>query len=234
MKKFPWIFTLLWLGILAVMLSAGFWQLGRAEEKRQIQQRLATEQPDRPVFQQDWDKLQAFAPVSVYGRFEPVHFLLSNQIIDGQVGYFVFTAFRTSEQLLLLVNRGWVADSEQGLDVEPVDVELNGLVADWPRPGIQLGEQTLTTELKQVVTYLPEDITQQWLNRQVCAERPCEVLPQVMKLQADAPHGFIRKWQQPVMTPAKHQAYAVQWFTMSAVLCLVWLIFIRKHYASKN
>ena len=51
---------------------------------------------------------------------------------------------------------------------------------------------------------------------------------------AAAPHGFVRKWQQPVMTPAKHQAYAVQWFSMSAVLCLVWLIFIRKHYASKN
>jgi surfeit locus 1 family protein len=234
MKKFPWLFTLLWLGILAVMVSAGFWQLGRAEEKRQIQQRLAAEQPERPVFREDWQNLQAFAPVSIYGRFEPVHFLLSNQIIDGQVGYFAFTAFRTSEQLLLLINRGWVANHDQPLDVAPVHVELTGLVADWPRPGFQLGEQPLSDEHRQVVTYLPDDTTQQWLAAQLCADRPCQVLPKVMKLDAAAPHGFVRKWQQPVMTPAKHQAYAVQWFSMSAVLCLVWLIFIRKHYASKN
>jgi cytochrome oxidase assembly protein ShyY1 len=208
--------------------------VGRAEEKRLIQQRLSAEQADRPVFIEDWDKLEAFAPVSIYGRFEPVHFLLSNQIIDGQVGYFVFTAFRTSEQLLLLVNRGWVADTEQPLDVVPVDVELNGLVADWPRPGFQLGEQPLSAEHRQVVTYLPDETTQQWLSTELCAVRTCQILPKVMKLDATSPHGFVRKWQQPVMTPAKHQAYALQWFTMSAVLCLVWFIFIRKHYASKN
>ncbi len=234
MKRFPWLFTLLWLLILVVMLSAGFWQLNRAEEKRLMAKRMSAGQTAVPTSAKDWAQLQAFDQVMITGHFQPQQFLLSNQIVDGQVGFFVFTAFTTVNQLHLLVNRGWVATADAEIQVTDHEVQLTGLVADWPRPGIQLGEQILTEQQQQVVTYWPPDLTRQWLQDQLCQPAACEVLSQVMKLSPEAPLGFVRKWQAPVMTPAKHQAYAVQWFSMSAVLLLVWLIFIRKHYAGKD
>jgi surfeit locus 1 family protein len=234
MNRFPWIFTLLWLVILGVMLSAGFWQLSRAEEKRRIEQRLSSGQTLNPTGLADWQQTNAFEQVSISGRFQPLHFLLSNQIVDGRVGYFVFTAFITDQQDALLINRGWLADARSDITTGSQRLTLTGLVGDWPRPGVQLGEQTLSEADQQVVTYLPEQQTRDWLATRLCADHDCQVMPKVVKLAAEEPQGFVRKWQAPVMTPARHQAYAVQWFSMSAVLCLVWLIFIRKHYAGKN
>ena len=230
-KRFPWIFSILWLAVLVVMLWAGFWQLGRAEEKNEINQRMVDGYHHMPTSLNDWQQLKAFDQVGVVGEFAKTHLLLDNQIIEGQVGYFVFTAFETEQGLWLLINRGWHAGETAKLDVTSERIQIKGLVGDWPRPGIQLGEQAVMDQAVQHVTYLPQEQVFSMLKTRLCqqvADNKCIILPVVLKLSPEAEFGYIRKWSLPRMTAEKHQAYAIQWFTMSLVLCLVYAIFLKK------
>ena len=237
LNKFPWVFSFLWLVILLVMISAGFWQLNRAEEKQQINVRMAAGEVNRPESLQDWQQLTTFDQVEFRGQYQNTHFLLDNQIMDGQVGFFVFTAFKTVDDVLLLVNRGWSADDQQNFDVDPQQQLVSALLADWPRPGIQLGEQAVIDQAIQHLTYLEQQPTTALLKQRHCNTsglKACAILPRVVKLDDVMDYGFKRVWQLPRMTVEKHRAYATQWFSMSLVLCVIFVIFIRKTYASKN
>ena len=50
------------------------------------------------------------------------------------------------------------------------------------------------------------------------------LLPLVLQLDAGDAHGFVREWK-PVygIPPAKHRAYAMQWFTLALVLAMIYL-----------
>ncbi len=237
MRKFPWIFSVLWLIILLVMLTAGFWQLSRADEKQLINERLALGQTSTPAAEDDWQALKAFDQVTIDGQYLNTHFLLDNQIMDGKVGYFVFTAFKTTDGIYLLVNRGWTDDDQQNFDLGDETQTIDALMADWPRPGIQLGEQIINNLDIQHLTYLEQAPATALLKLRHCQQdnaNNCIVLSRVLKLNADIENGFKRQWQLPRMTVEKHRAYATQWFTMSLMLCFIYFIFIRKIYANKN
>ncbi|MCB1581709.1 MAG: SURF1 family protein [Xanthomonadales bacterium] len=232
-KSFPWIFSLLWLSILLVMIWAGFWQLGRAEEKKLIKERVSAGVYHRPKSILEWEQLKSFDAVGIEGKFASMHLLQDNQILDGQIGYFVYTAFKTRQGVWLWVNRGWTATKSDSYDLSDELVSIKGLVGEWPRPGIQLGEQNIANTVLQHVTYLPQESVYSALRQRLCQQEQdneCIMLSVVFKLDPEAKNGFVRKWQLPRMTAEKHQAYAAQWFTMSLVLCLVYIIFLRKHY----
>ena len=219
------------------MVWAGFWQLGRAEEKNAIKQKLSEGQIKQPLTPMDWRAMTAFETTAVTGRYHNMHFLLDNQIVDGRVGFFVLTAFNTENELWLLVNRGWHAEDDTDFNVSSQSVNLNGLVGNWPRPGIQLGDQEIVDSAIQHVTYLPQKPVMSMIKQRLCSQpavNDCIILPWVLKLNPKEKFGFIRKWQLPRMTAEKHRGYAVQWFTMSLVLCVIYAIFLRKVYASKN
>jgi surfeit locus 1 family protein len=50
------------------------------------------------------------------------------------------------------------------------------------------------------------------------------LLPVILLLDKSDEHGFVREWQ-PVygVTPDKHRAYAMQWFTLAVVLLLIYV-----------
>lgn len=233
MKRFPWIFTALWLAVLSVMLWAGFWQLERAAQKESINERLADEQFQIPQTLKQWQQLVAFNRIRTTGEYLDTHLILDNQIMDGQVGHFIFTVFKTINNQIILVNRGWTDNDKQPLDVITDTQEITALVADWPRPGIQLGEQSVQQQAQQNLTYMPVEKINQLITARHCplpSGGACAILPQVLKLDPGMAHGFERNWQLPRMTVAKHQGYAAQWFTMSLVLCFVYGLFLKKTY----
>lgn len=237
MNRFPWVFSVLWLAVLSVMIWAGFWQLRRADEKTAINQRLSEKQFYTPQTNTQWKQLKAFKQVRVFGHYLDTHFILDNQIMDGQIGHFIFTAFKTNNNQIVLVNRGWTDASNQSFDVDDKVEELLAAVADWPRPGFQLGEQDVQKRATQHLTYMPQEPIHQLLKDRHCRQsntEECIILPQVLKLNPDMDSGFKRNWQLPRMTVEKHRAYAAQWFTMSVVLCLVYIIFLRKSYFSTS
>jgi surfeit locus 1 family protein len=50
------------------------------------------------------------------------------------------------------------------------------------------------------------------------------LLPLVLQLDADDTHGFVRDWKAVYgIPPDKHRAYAMQWFTLAAVLAIIYI-----------
>ena len=232
--KFPWVFTGLWLSILLVMIWAGFWQLDRAKQKQHIHQQMQSAEIKQPKSWSDWQKINNYQSIRVTGHYHNTHFLLANQFHDGQVGFAVLTAFLTDDEIWLLVNRGWTVSAGIDVSVPENRTELVGMPSAWPRPGVQLGEQVFQDKSRQQVTYLPIDDTKVFMTRHLCQRGECDILDRVIKLDAAEEYGFVRDWQAPMMTAARHRAYAFQWFIMSLALCLIYIYFIRKFYAFKK
>jgi surfeit locus 1 family protein len=61
------------------------------------------------------------------------------------------------------------------------------------------------------------------------------LLPVILLLDESDAHGFVREWQ-PVydVTPDKHRAYAMQWFTLAVVLLLIYIGVNSKRISDKS
>src|SRR5882762_1878462 len=104
---------------IALAISLGNWQARRAEEKLELGRRL-DEGAKGPVLSVSSARLDASAlerrRVSARGRFVArAVLLLDNKVLHGAAGYHVLTPLRLegSEDLHVLVNRGWIAAGER-------------------------------------------------------------------------------------------------------------------------
>jgi cytochrome oxidase assembly protein ShyY1 len=150
---FEWRTTLFVLLLTPLMLSLGFWQLQRADEKAALAasfdaRQLAGPRPLSTLWEAQGDEL-AYAPVAFEGRFLPTQYLLlDNRIQGGKFGYEVVGILVLEEGGSVLVNRGWIAGdaSRQILPDVPVvhgKIEVRGHVYVSPGQPYLLGEQAL-------------------------------------------------------------------------------------------
>lgn len=219
------IWWLIALTLVAGMGKLGFWQYGRAEEKRvqlaQVEQALRNPTPlslMNPTF-------EPFERVQGEGRFEskPV-ILLDNQQRDGKVGVRAYGVFVPDElpQKRLLVDLGWLpmdgARNWPTTQVPQGRVTLRGLRVDPPSGGIarkgvveKRGDQWLVVNLQ------PE---------MVAKELGVPVWPQVVRLDPSLPMGYERDLEilANTLTPEKHLGYAVQWWGLALTLLVIALV----------
>ena len=117
----------------------------------------------------------------------------------------------------LVVDRGWVARPSSALPVIP---EVTG-------------EQTLAGDLKTYHEYqfiLGDNVLsrsplvmQKVDFRALSALTSTDYYPFVLRLDKNAPSGFVRDWVVTATTPERHLAYAVQWFVFASVLLVACL-----------
>ncbi|TDY04091.1 SURF1 family protein [Thiohalophilus thiocyanatoxydans] len=221
-RLWPTVATLI---LLPVLLWLGFWQLDRAQEKREIEQRY-TEQQSRPAVGLNRldpaDKIE-YRRVTVRGHFaDERQILLDNQIHQGQAGYHILTPLQIEDShRYILVNRGWVNGSMQRSKLPEVNtpddaVALTGRLKMPAGIGIKLGDQSYTdTDWPRVV---------QWLDiQELEKETGYELYPYILQLDEDQPHGFVREWKIVSSSPEQSTSYAVQWFTLALVLVLIFI-----------
>ncbi len=225
-----WRTTLFTLILVPLMVGLGFWQLQRAEDKALLavswEQRQSA--PPAPV-QLLWDepiKALAYRPVTVSGVYEPDrYFLLDNRIYEGRFGYEVLGIVRLAESdRSVLVNRGWIAGDGARLElpmVPPVNgrVELVGHVYIAPGAPYMLAEQQLDDAWPKVLQALEMEKILSALDGPAGAQ----LFPYSVRIAAGQPGALTVDWQVVNVSPEKHRAYAVQWFTMAAVLLLFYL-----------
>ena len=111
--RWSWPLWLLYIGLMLLLCSLGFWRLGRAEQKRQFleQQQQAMQSPPVNLNLTPLSSVQRYQTVVATGHFDGQHSLLiDNQIQDGKPGYWVMTPFIfTNGNAAILVNRGSVS-----------------------------------------------------------------------------------------------------------------------------
>tara|TARA_B110000503_G_scaffold105513_1_gene157449 strand:- start:43106 stop:43876 length:771 start_codon:yes stop_codon:yes gene_type:complete len=227
---FEWRIALFTALLVPLMVSLGFWQLQRADEKSAMATAFDArqQQPPAPLSSQ-WDKLAeelAFTPVRVNGRFVPdVYFLLDNQMRERQVGYEVLDVMQLSGGGSVLVNRGWIAgggDRQSLPVVPPIDgsVEITGHIYVAPGSPFMLADQQFDNSWPKRIQAVEMDKFAPVLS----ARHEGRLFPYPIRIDADQPGALVTDWQIVNMSPIKHRAYAVQWFAMAAVLLMYYLI----------
>ena len=216
----------------ALFVRLGIWQLERARAAQVLLDAFAA--APNAAFE-DFAAVSANPPNS---RFPHVHvrgryvagrgYLRDEQLHAGRLGVEAFAVFAVDGGAAqLLVDRGWIAWSHapRSQPLLPAlaqgEIDLSGIYAPFPGSGLRLGGNALAQQ-----TAWPK-LTLAVEHDEIAADLQRPLLPRVLLLDADPASGFERAWTPALMPPARHQAYAFQWFAF-AVAALV--IFVLRHW----
>lgn len=217
--------TLLASVAIGLFVFLGVWQLQRAGQKTVLYENFAT--GDSRVLTRAPTKLgdSRYATVSVRGNYvSDRQVLIDNMTLAGRVGYQVLTPLRIAgDSRWLVVNRGWVPAPASRGELPSVAIPageriVTGKMDRLPQPGLRLAATVAGAELvwPRVMLFPAfEDLAKAW-------EMP--VYDYQLLLNPEDNDGFARAWAPRVMGPAKHRAYAAQWFgfaLLAAVLVVV-------------
>ncbi|WP_170287209.1 SURF1 family protein [Halioglobus maricola] len=222
---FEWRITLFTLLLLPLLISLGFWQLQRAEEKAALALSFAQKQARPPaplasLVDRSPESL-AYLPVSLEGEYRGEYFLLDNRMQGGKYGNEVLAVFELDSGELALVNRGWVrADSSRmvlpEVPVAPGRVRIKGHVYVSPGSPYLLADEPLASGWPKRIQAVEMDKIRSALDG--------TVFPYPVRIDALQPGALSTDWQVINVSPEKHTGYAVQWFSMAAVLALIYLL----------
>lgn len=207
--------------LLPVLISLGFWQLDRAEEKRQLQQLFEQRQSKGaiPITQLETQRDLRYQPVTLRGSFvNDKAVLLDNRIYQQRFGYEIITPFKLAEQnVLVLVNRGWLPGDPSRRTLPKIaaitgTVELSAEVYVPQGELLQLAASD-SSEWPRIVQSVELD--------KLGDEFSTPLFPYTVRLSAGEPGSYQANWVVVNLQPEKHTGYAVQWFAMSATLLLI-------------
>lgn len=226
--KFNWKIVLCVLILLPVLIRLGFWQLDRAQEKRQIQSDRnaslrATPIPVESLTLANKNALN-HTKVVLDGNYDNnKSILVANQIFQNRPGYEVITAFKlNSSGQIALVSRGWISanfGSDQLPTIKPITgtQQLVGEIHIPPSNSFFL-PQKIGERPNWPLRLHHYDISS--INR--LFDNP--VLPFVVRLNRNSPGVLKRHWRVTQSKPENSTSYAIQWFGMALVLTLITIV----------
>lgn len=220
-------FMLLWaaLFLLPLMVSLGFWQLSRAEEK----QTLIASWDTRAVLTTLAAGMKSitgmFVPVLLEGRLESKrYFLLDNRTRRGQPGYEVIAIFHEANSgESAIVNLGWVALGRTRDDLPDVNIPQTMLVVSGRMrslgKSITLKDTPVNDGWPKVIQRLDLDVVSDFVGK--------PIIPAVVRIDEPLLKALDINWPILTMLPEKHLGYAFQWFAMSVALfvMIIWSVF---------
>ena len=216
-----WLFFLIFFPL---MVKLGFWQLDRAEQKRSL---LEEQELRASVAPRDFiagEPVGRFERLIMSGHYQDFHLLLDNRQNKARVGYELLTLFTSRNGERFLVNRGWVPAPKYRSEFPKVNmpssadgsVTLEGYFY-WPDKKLSVLESTAEEGIKNVwrVQGLDWPLIEQLFSSKFAVEKE-------FRLLSDGITGAENiYWDYQMMNPAKHQGYALQWFSMSFALLLL-------------
>ena len=214
--------SLLAIIMILLTLALGNWQLNRATEKRNLQQRYddmakqpAVLLPSQAVSLNNY----LYRKVEVRGEFLPGYqIFLDNKIYQGRPGYHVITPLRIAgSDKAVLINRGWVA-----ADAARTHLPLIKTTAMPVRiEGVAVNPNTRFFELS---SHIVEGQVWQNLTLERFAKTvPFTLQPILVLQQNDTGDGLIRAWERPDTGITKHQGYAFQWFALALAIFITYI-----------
>ncbi len=222
-------FLLFILVMTVLLIKLGMWQISRALEKEDLLEKLQSRQ------QQTIKKLANLSDdrkgyrIDVLGQFDVVNsLLLDNQIYQKRVGYRWIMPFQVNGQWLL-VELGWIAAPARR-DELPVLPEVNGLyqvkgVLDLPSRRMVLSDEI-------------ELVSWPWRVQAVDIDKIAKVtgkifLPWIVRADTvsndegeylGVEWNTVPVWRPVGIPPQKHYAYAMQWFGLTFVVLIGFLV----------
>ncbi|HKR76643.1 MAG TPA: SURF1 family protein [Rhodanobacter sp.] len=222
-----------------LFVRLGFWQLHRAAFKDELLRRYAAAAVAAP---QDFATVAAQPPpgayprVQVQGRYVADRvYLLDNPKHDDRGGVEVYVPLRVpGHDRLLLADLGFLpgngTDQTPQLPALPDGVQnLRGVYVPPPGHGFEMGGNALTRQAHWPKKTIYLDL------RQVAADLDAKLYPRVLSLDADPASIYVRVHALDFgdMPPARHRAYAFQWFSFAIAVVVILLVLNRRRGSRK-
>lgn len=207
---------------IAITALLGNWQLHRADEKLRLQQRIeqAARQAPLHVGASELNPQDvAYFRVEASGEFKEDGTVYSdNRVRDGVVGYEVITPLRVDGGRYVLVNRGWVKAEASRRRLPAV-----------PAPQGRVRVEGIAVPGNPRIFELSSDVQagQVWQNVSVERYRKAFGLalqPIIIEQQNDLGDGLVREWKRPDLGLDRHRGYALQWFSLCAVIIALYVV----------
>jgi len=226
--------VLLTVAAAALFVRLGVWQLDRAAYKDSLVRRYAAAAHAPPVpFGQvaATPPADAFPRVAVHGRWLADRaYLLDNPRHDARGGVEVYVPLVLPGQpRLLLVDLGFLPGTgneqvPQLPALPPGGVDLHGLYLPPPGIGLELGGDALASQAHWPKNTIYLDLGQ------VAKDLGRPLYPRVLALDADPAAIYQREhaFDFSSMPPARHRAYAFQWFSFAVAVLVIFLVLHRK------
>ena len=233
-----WKLTVFTLAFTPLLLWLGIWQLDREQEKIALQADFETrgQRPPTALESVDWSSLDelAYLKVSATGTYDNEHtYLLDNRTYQGRVGYELISPFTTQNGLTILVNRGWIAQGATRAAL-PQATPIEGQVEITATIYVPLEEPFLLSSTPEGGQTTWPRVIQSIQASQIIQELDQALAPYTIRLQERSPGLEQSNWQTVNMAPEKHRGYAVQWFTMTFALLVMYIYFGFRHPATNK
>jgi len=206
---------------LVLLISLGFWQLNRADEKRAIEDQIASansshvELIDSAEFLKDKEYYHVRLQGSYIGDKQ---FIYDNQIVDQISGYYVLTPFvLTGASNAILINRGFIPwngkrDKLADIDIEEKLTEVKVQISK-PIKRLELKASEIKGDFPVLIQALDLD--------EMSSIASLDFASVVGLLNPESEDGFVRQWEPYTGSIERHIGYAVQWFLMAFVLAFI-------------
>jgi surfeit locus 1 family protein len=235
-RALPWVIFIL---LFSLLISLGCWQLRRAAEKEILVAQYESRAVNKPLALSalenfdSWSaaekEQQLFSKIELRGIFDAQHpIVLLNKIHEHRLGFHILMPFfAEGADKPILVNLGWLPHPSAGQSKKTVSH-----YQELPIIPAMKGTHTITVYLSEPhagwtvgppiageiswplpMTYLD------WNTFEAAYHH--SVAHYVGLLSEEEKIGFIRTWYPVTILPARHVAYAVQWFALALTLMLI-------------
>ena len=190
--------------VVALCVAAGVWQLGRLEQRRARNARLAARLALPPL-----EIRAGIGPDSAHQRRVVARGVYEfaaerawpGRSFEGTPGVALITPLRLADGSAVLVDRGWVPSPDafhvdHGAYREPERARIEGIAFVAPR-----GRGDVETT---------------------------GFLPFIVQLATPESQGLPRRWPPPVLSNGPHLSYAIQWFSFAVIALAGTAVLIRK------
>ena len=219
--------TIVFLLILPVLLRLGFWQLDRAEEKRELIELFKQQNKLGPLLIKDTIKLDEklnYRTAQVEGNYNLTkQIFIDNKVYQGKTGVYVMTPFKLkNSEYSILVNRGWVPmvidrSTLPEIKTPTNTLMLSGKIKILGKKPFMVGDQFQSNEGWPALM--------QWVSlTDIENKSSLKLLPYIFLLDEKEQGGYVRSWKPVVMQPEKSTSYAVQWFTLALALVIIYIV----------
>ena len=213
--------SVLIIATIAFLISLGFWQLDRADQKRTIEASIQKANTGTIELIVNEDRLldKEYYEVRLQGSYiRGKQFIYDNQIVDQASGYYVLTPFvLTGQSKAVMINRGFIPwngrrDKLDDIDVEATTREIKVQVSR-PIKRIELKASDISDQFPVLIQAIDFDVIEEISS--------ISFVGVIGLLDSSSADGFIRKWEPYTGSIEKHIGYAIQWFLMALVLGII-------------
>ena len=206
---------------LVLLISLGFWQLDRADEKRAIEDQITSANSGdvELVTSVEFLKDKEYYHVRLQGSYVgDKQFIYDNQIVDQISGYYVLTPFiLKGASKAVLINRGFIPWNGRRDKLANVDI---GEKLTEVKVQISIPVKRIELKVSETIGDFPILIQALDLD-EMSTIASLDFASVVGLLNPESENGFVRKWEPYTGSIERHVGYAIQWFLMALVLAFI-------------